>query len=158
MRVGYAGQNGRAYVAIGKLMVERGLIPREQVSMQSIRAWLGAHPDKARALMDENPSYVFFRTLGDVSPDQGPPGALGVKLTPERSVAVDPHFVPLGAPLWIDADGFRRLVLAQDTGGAIKGAVRADIFFGWGKAAGERAGTTKARGRAWMLLPRAATS
>lgn len=160
MRVGYAGTNGRPYVAVGKVLMDRGEMERDQVSMQSIRAWLNAHPDQANAVMNANPSYVFFREVEDVSPDQGAVGALGVPLTPMRSLAVDRAFVALGVPIYIattdpvDGKPIRRLVLAQDTGGAIKGPVRGDIFFGWGKDAEERAGLMKGSGAAWVLLPR----
>ncbi|MBV9783418.1 MAG: murein transglycosylase A, partial [Acidisphaera sp.] len=125
-RVGYAGQNGRPYVPIGKLLADRGEIPSGQVSEQSIRAWLAAHPAQAAATMDQNPSYVFFRELADTPPDQGPPGALGVPLTPVRSIAVDRQFIPLGAPVWIDTTEpsgtpLQRLMVAQDIGGALRG-------------------------------------
>jgi membrane-bound lytic murein transglycosylase A len=157
-QLGYDGQNGRPYVAIGKVLADRGALPRDAVTMQSIRAWLAAHPDEAAAVMDENPSYVFFRELkGD-----GPLGAEGVVLTPGRSLAVDPTFLPYGVPLWLDAEDaaegngrLRRLVIAQDTGGAIRGPVRGDVFWGYGKDAAERAGTMKDRGTYYMLLPRA---
>jgi membrane-bound lytic murein transglycosylase A len=157
VRVGYDGQNGHPYVPIGRVLVERGALPRDAVSMQSIRAWLAAHPDDAASLMAQNPSYVFFREM----PGEGPVGAEGVVLTPGRSLAVDRTFLPLGVPLWLDAaddaapDGhLRRLVIAQDTGGAIRGPVRGDLFWGYGKAAAERAGMMKDRGTYYMLLPR----
>ncbi|MDB5407183.1 MAG: murein transglycosylase [Rhodospirillales bacterium] len=157
VQLGYDGQNGQAYVPIGRLLADRGLLPREDVSMQSIRAWLAGHPDDAAALMNENPSYVFFRELhGD-----GPLGAQGVVLTPGRSLAVDRSFLALGVPLWLDAADpaeargrLRRLVIAQDTGGAIRGPVRGDVFWGYGAAAAARAGTMKDRGSYYMLLPR----
>ena len=160
VRVGFDGQNGRAYVPIGKLLSERGQIPADQVSEQSIRAWLAAHPDRAKAVMDENPSYVFFREVPGLRPDEGPPGALGVPLTPGRSIAVDRRFIPLGAPVWIDtADPLggaplRRLMVAQDLGGAITGPVRTDIFFGWGAQARERAGRMNQPGTEYLLLPK----
>ncbi|WP_374440061.1 murein transglycosylase A [Stella sp.] len=157
VRVGYDGQNGHAYVPIGRLLAERGEIPREEVSMPSIRRWLAAHPAEGRRLMHENPSYVFFRELkGD-----GPLGAQGVPLTPGRSLAVDPSFVAYGVPVWLDAEDplstqarVRRLMVAQDTGGAIRGPVRGDVFWGFGKEASERAGLMKSRGGYWLLLPR----
>lgn len=161
VRVGFDGQNGRPYVPIGKLLSDRGQIPPDQVSEQSIRAWLAAHPDRAQAVMDENPSYVFFREVPGLRPDEGPPGALGVALTPERSIAVDRAFIPLGAPVWIDTtdplDGtpLRRLMVAQDLGGAIRGPVRADIFFGWGAQARARAGRMNQPGTEYLLLPKA---
>lgn len=156
-RIGYDGQNGRAYVPIGRLLADRGEMPRDAVSMQTIRAWLAAHPDKAASLMDENPSYVFFREMaGD-----GPLGAEGVVLTAGRSLAVDRAFLPLGVPLWLDledtAEGngkLRRLVVAQDTGGAIRGPVRGDVFWGFGPEAAARAGMMKDRGTYYLLLPR----
>jgi len=160
LRVTYAGQNGRPYVPIGRVLMDRGEIPREQVSLQSIRAWLEAHPAEAQAVMDQNPSFVFFRELTGTRPDEGPPGAMGVQLTPGRSLAIDRAFLPLGAPLFIDTtdplDGtpWRHLAVAQDLGGAIKGAVRADIFFGWGEDAEAHAGKMRGQGRAFVLLPR----
>lgn len=160
MRVGFAGTNGRPYVAIGKVLMDRGIMEREQVSMQSIRAWLKANPREADAVMNMNPSYVFFREVTDIPPSQGAAGALGVPLTPMRSLAVDRAFIALGVPIYIsttdpvDGKPIRRLVMAQDTGGAIKGPVRGDIFFGWGKEAEERAGLMKGDGAAWVLLPR----
>jgi membrane-bound lytic murein transglycosylase A len=164
MRVGFAGTNGRPYVAIGKILIDRGEISREEMSMQAIRAWLKAHPDQADRLMNANPSYVFFREVHDIPPDQGARGAFGVPLTPGRSLAVDRAFIPLGVPVFIatedpvDGTPYRRLLLAQDTGGAIKGAVRADIFYGWGAEAEKRAGLMKGTGEAWVLLPRAQPS
>jgi membrane-bound lytic murein transglycosylase A len=154
-RVGYDGGNGRPYTAIGRVLVERGAMPLEAVSMQSIRAWLAAHPDEADELMRRNASYVFFRWLdGD-----GPLGTQRTVLVPGRSLAVDPRFVPLGVPVWIDVDGdggrLRRLTVAQDTGGAIRGAVRGDVFFGAGPDAAEAAGRLRAPGLAWLLLPKA---
>ena len=162
VRVSYDGQNGRPYVPIGRLLIERGELTREAVSLQTIRAWLAAHPDQAPALMDANPSYVFFRELPNTPPDQGPPGSLGVALTPGRSLAVDPHFVPMGAPVFVatsnplDGASWRHLLLAQDRGGAIKGPVRGDIFFGWGAEAEAMAGRMKQHGTAYLLLPRTA--
>ncbi len=158
VRVGYDGQNGAPYVAIGRLLIERGSIPREKMSMSAIRTWMNEHPEAGAALRRENPSYVFFREIGD----QGPIGAEGVVLTPERSIAVDRSFIALGTPIWLEADeryalaeSVRRLVVAQDTGGAIKGPVRGDVFWGTGADAGTRAGIMNARGRYYLLLPRA---
>jgi membrane-bound lytic murein transglycosylase A len=157
VQLGYDGQNGQAYVPIGRLLADRGLLPRDEVSMQSIRAWLAAHPDEAASLMNENPSYVFFRELRGA----GPLGAQGIVLTPGRSLAVDRSFLPLGVPLWLDAADpaepggrLRRLLVAQDTGGAIRGPVRGDVFWGYGKPAAERAGMMKDRGSYYLLLPR----
>jgi membrane-bound lytic murein transglycosylase A len=161
VRIGYDGQNGQAYVPIGRLLAERGELPRDAVSMQTIRGWLAAHPDAAAALMNENPSYVFFREMQG----EGPVGAQGVVLTAGRSLAVDRAFLPLGAPLWLDledaAEGngrLRRLVVAQDTGGAIRGPVRGDLFWGFGPQAAERAGMMKDRGNYYLLLPRDAAA
>jgi membrane-bound lytic murein transglycosylase A len=151
VRVGYDGQNGQPYVPIGRLLMERGELAKEDVSMQSIRAWIKAHPEAGKALMAENPSYVFFREVkGD-----GPVGAEGAVLTPGRSLAVDRSFLPLGVPVFLDAgDGLRRLMVAQDTGGAIRGPVRGDVFWGAGAEAAARAGTLKARGTYYVLLPK----
>ncbi len=154
VRVQYDGQNGWPYVAIGHRLVERGELTTETASMASIRAWIKAHPADGKVLMDENPSYVFFRELkGD-----GPIGSGGVVLTPGRSLAVDRDFVPLGVPVWLDAaqDGqsLRRLAIAQDTGGAIRGPVRGDVFWGYGPDAERQAGSQRARGAYYLLLPR----
>jgi membrane-bound lytic murein transglycosylase A len=160
VRVTYDGQNGRTYVPIGRVLAERGEMTLDQVSMQSIRAWLVAHPDQAAGVMDANPSYVFFREVPGARSDQGPPSTLGVPLSPGRSIAVDKAFIPLGAPVWIDTtdpvDGakLRRLMMAQDLGGAIRGPVRADIFFGWGNDAEERAGRMREPGVEVLLLPK----
>jgi membrane-bound lytic murein transglycosylase A len=158
LRIGYDGQNGEPYVPVGRLLIERGMIPREKMSMSAIRIWMKEHPEAGAALRRENPSYVFFREIaGD-----GPIGAEGVALTAERSIAVDRTFIALGVPIWLEADerfatveGIRRLLVAQDTGGAIKGPVRGDIFWGTGAAAGARAGIMNARGHYYLLLPQA---
>ncbi|MCC7428209.1 MAG: MltA domain-containing protein [Alphaproteobacteria bacterium] len=160
LRLGYAGQNGHPYVPIGRVLVERGEMAREQVSMGSIRAWLAANPDRARALMDENPSYVFFRELRGLAESDGPLGGFGVPLTAGRSVAVDRRHLPLGLPLWLEtADPIggapiRRIVLAQDVGSAIRGPLRLDLFWGTGAEAGRHAGVMRNPGRFWLLLPR----
>ncbi len=158
--VSYADQNGRPYRSIGKTLLDRGDMTRDQMSLQNIEAWARKNPDSVRQLLDENPSYVFFRKLepGVISP----PGALGVPLTPGRSLAVDPRTIPLGAPVFISttrpcsSECLRRLMVAQDTGGAIKGAVRADFFWGLGDEAGELAGRMKQKGRLWVFLPKEA--
>jgi membrane-bound lytic murein transglycosylase A len=161
LRVGYAAQNGHPYFAIGRALVERGALTSEEVSMQAIRRWLGENPAEAREVMQLNASYVFFHELSQ----SGPVGAQGVVLTPGRSLAVDPLFVPMGVPLWLDATApeawvaggeraLRRLVVAQDTGGAIRGPVRGDVFWGHGEEAAEVAGRMRHSGRYWMLLPR----
>lgn len=163
LRVGYAGQNGRGYRAIGRDLVELGELRREDVSLFSIREWLRAHPDRAGESVARNRSYVFFRELGEVAEDEGPVGAMGVPLEAGRSLAVDRRFLPLGVPLWLetavpDPDGdrpWRRLMVAQDTGGAIRGVVRGDVFFGAGPRAEYRAGHMKHPGRLFLLLPRA---
>ena len=153
LRLGYDAQNGAAYVPIGRVLLERGELQRP-VSMQSIRAWLAANPDRAGEVLNTNPSYVFFRAL-DLPPATGPVGAMGVPLTAGRSVAVDPRIVPLGLPLWIAGEGRAPwLALAQDTGGAIRGPARVDLFTGTGDAAGEVAGRLVAGARVWLLLPR----
>jgi membrane-bound lytic murein transglycosylase A len=162
LHVSYVAQNGHPYVAIGREFIARGILPRDQVSMQSIRAWLQANPGPAAAeMMNSNPSYVFFRALDD----DGPIGAQGVPLTPGRSLAVDRKFLPFGLPIWLDADDpldpaqrVRRLVVAQDTGGAIRGPVRGDVFWGAGAEAAEKAGRMRSAGRYWLLLPRTAGS
>ena len=159
VRVGYADQNGHPYQSIGRWLVEQGELKLEDASMQGIQAWARANPKRLNELLNVNPSFVFFRELPDNG--GGPPGALGVPLTPGRSIAVDPRTVPLGAPVFLattqPASGqpMQRLVLAQDTGGAIKGAVRADFFWGFGAEAGAQAGRMRQRGEMWVLLPSA---
>ena len=154
VRVGYDGQNGWPYVAIGRVMIERGLIDRESATMPGIRAWLAAHPAETKDILDANPSYVFFREI----PGDGPVGSEGVVLTPGRSLAVDTKFLPLGAPFWLEAaaddERIQRLLIAQDTGGAIRGPVRGDVFWGYGPEAERRAGTLRARGGYFLLLPK----
>jgi len=149
MRIGYESQNGRDYTGIGKLMKERGLI--QNGSMQDIMAWLRANPDQGRAIMNENKSYVFFRELNGA----GPLGAMGYALTPSASVASDPRYTPLGAPVLLSLDRSEPngLWIAQDTGGAIKGANRFDSFWGAGEDARAIAGGMSARGTALLLLP-----
>ncbi|MHB1187828.1 murein transglycosylase A [Thiobacillus sp.] len=158
MRVGYADQNGHPYQSIGKLLVERGELKLEQASMQGIKDWGARKPDKLPDLLASNPSYVFFRELPNSL--TGPLGALGVPLTGGRSIAVDPRFIPLGAPVFLATTQpnsplpMNKLVMAQDTGSAIRGGVRADFFWGFGLEAGELAGRMKQRGRMWVLLPK----
>lgn len=158
-RIGFAGKNNRAYVAIGKVLREAGELT--ELNMFTIREWLRAHPERAQAVMHANPSYVFFREL---PPAGGPIGAQKVALTPERSLAVDPAFIPYGLPLFIqtelpDAPGaYHRLLIAQDTGGAIKGPIRGDIFFGAGERAEWLAGMMQGRGVYVLLVPRAIAS
>lgn len=155
MRIGVAATNGRGYVAIGRILIQRGEIPAEQMSLQTLRAWLIAHPGEAQALMEQNPRYVFFRAL----PGTDPIGSLGAPLTAGRSLAVDPAFLPLGAPIYIETtDGrgaaLRRLMVAQDTGAAIKGPLRADVYWGGGPESEALAGPMKSPGRLFLLLPR----
>ena len=152
MRIGYAGQNGREYVAIGRIMKERGLLEPGQTSMQGIVAWLREHPDEGRAIMRENKSYIFFHELTG----PGPIGAMGHPVTPRTTVAADPNFVPLGAPVFLSVDKpvASGLWVAQDTGGAIKGANRFDTFWGAGDEAKRIAGGMQANGQAYVLLPK----
>ncbi len=154
--LGYAGQNGHPYFAIGRLLIQRGEIDRAAMSMQAIQAWLRrAGPEAAADLMQANPSYIFFRRLEGLAPGDGPPGSLGAPLTPLRSAAVDVTHVPLGAPIFLAGEGvLPRLVVAQDTGGAIRGRGRADLFWGWGEAAGQSAGGMNQPARMFVLLPR----
>lgn len=159
VRVGYADQNGYPYKSIGRTLVERGELTLEQASMQGIKAWARERPNELTALLNTNPSYVFFRELPGAG--NGPPGSLGVPLTPRRSVAVDTRYVPPGAPVYIattwpnTAKPMNRLMLAQDTGSAIRGAVRADFFWGYGDTAAREAGRMKQRLKMWVLLPTA---
>jgi len=159
MRIGYAGQNGHVYTAIGRELIAEGALTHESVSMQSIRAWLLANPERADEMMNRNASYVFFEELeGD-----GPVGSQGVVLTPERSLAIDREFIAQTTPIWVDTMApvpgreseapWRRLVIAQDTGGAIRGPVRGDIYWGSGERAADVAGRTKGLGRYYLLLP-----
>ncbi len=161
VRVGFADHNGHAYRAIGRVLVERGALTADAADAATIRAWLRAHPAQARAVMDANPRYIFFRELPPALPDAaGPPGSLGVALTPLRSVATDPAFVPPGALLFVDGSHpetgapLRRLVVSQDRGAAIVGAVRADLFWGSGDEAGRLAGLARQPMRLWLLLPK----
>ncbi|HWH22690.1 MAG TPA: murein transglycosylase A [Allosphingosinicella sp.] len=152
MRIGYANQNGREYVAIGRIMRDRGILETGGTSMQHIVAWLRANPEEGRAIMRENKSYIFFRELTG----PGPLGAMGLPVTPRGTVAADPKFVPLGAPVYllIDRPEANGLWVAQDTGGAIKGANRFDTFWGAGAEAERIAGGMSGRGKAYILLPK----
>jgi membrane-bound lytic murein transglycosylase A len=160
VRLGYDGKNGRPYTPIGRLLLESNALAANDVNMQSIKAWLAAHPGEAKALMDRNEDYVFFRVLADTDIWDGPPGALGVNLVAGRSAAVDPQSVPLGAPIFVDttdpitAAPLRRLLLAQDSGTDIKGPARTDIFFGSGALAEQEAGRMHQTGTEYLLLPR----
>jgi peptidoglycan lytic transglycosylase A len=156
MRIGYDNQNGREYVAIGRLLRERGILPPGGASMQAIVAWMRANPEAGRALMRDNPSYIFFKPLTG----PGPLGALNVPVTPRATVAADPMFVPLGAPVYlaVDRPDAYGLWVAQDTGGAIKGANRFDTFWGAGPEATQIAGGMAANGIAYVLLPKGAAA
>ncbi len=165
LRLGYADQNGHPYRAIANSLIARGELTLEQASMQAIRDWARGNPDRLPALLDENPSYVFFREVPPPSPGtldaaiDGPLGSLGVPLLARRTIAVDARAIPLGAPVWLatrqpsSGAPIERLVLAQDTGGAIRGAVRADFFWGSGDAAAREAGRMREAGRLWMVWP-----
>ncbi|WP_426212388.1 murein transglycosylase A [Massilia sp. TWP1-3-3] len=161
VRVSYADQNGHPYKAIGRWLVEQGELTAEQATAQGIKAWIAANPARRQELFNVNPSYVFFREERIADPSVGPKGALGVPLTPARSVAIDPTMLLLGAPIFLSTTEsnssvpMQRLVMAQDTGGAIRGAVRADFFFGFGYDAMEKAGRMKQAGQLWVLMPRA---
>ena len=156
LRVAYAAKNGQPYRSIGQELLNRGGHTIADVSAQDIKAWVRANPTAGRELLNMNPSFVFFRKLTDLSSESGPIGAMGRSITTMRSVAIDPDYTPLGAPVWIEKDGrapLRQLMIAQDTGGAIRGPQRADIFYGSGFDAGEIAGRVKDGGRMVLLLP-----
>lgn len=161
VRIGYADQNGHPYQSIGRWLVSKGEISLDKASMDSIKRWARENPRRLRELLHTNPSYVFFRELPAAT--GGPIGALGIPLSEGRSIAVDPRYVPLGAPVFLATTHpnsqrpLNRLVLAQDTGGAIKGSVRADFFWGFGAEAGREAGRMRQQGRMWVLLPNGMT-
>ncbi len=161
VRVAYADTNGHPYKSIGRHLVEQGELTLAQASAQGIKGWIAMNPERAQELLNVNPAYIFFREERLRDPAQGPKGALGVPLTAQRSIAVDPQFVPLGAPVFLSttqpgsAQPLNALVFAQDTGSAIKGVVRADYFWGFGAEAGELAGRMKQRAMMWVLLPEA---
>ncbi len=157
--VGYSNQNGHPYVAIGRILLEQGELERDEISLFSIRQWLLDNPEKAANLLNENPSYIFF-VLRD-TPEKGPVGSLNTPLTAERSIAIDPKLVKLGTPIWLNTNHpgepgqkYQRLVIAQDTGGAIKGTLRADLFWGHGTYAERSAGIMKEKGSMIVLLPK----
>jgi membrane-bound lytic murein transglycosylase A len=157
-RIAYAGENGQAYTAIGRSLIADGSLKREDVSLQSIRAWLKANPARAQSVMETNRSYIFFAQTPLDDGGLGPKGSLGVNLTPLASVAIDPRLNALGAPFYVAAEGgdsVHELAVAQDIGGAIRGPVRADIFFGFGPEAERRAGAMKGTGALYVLLPKA---
>jgi membrane-bound lytic murein transglycosylase A len=158
IQVGYADQNGHPYNSIGRILIERGELTADQASMQGIKTWARSHLDKLRDLLSSNPSYVFFKELPTGLP--GPLGALGVPISAERSLAIDQKYLPLGAPVFLSTTqpnstvSLKRLMVAQDTGGAIKGGIRADFFWGAGDVAGAKAGAMKQSGKIWVLLPK----
>lgn len=162
VRVAYAEQNGHPYKSIGRHLVEKGELTAEQASAQGIKAWIAGHPTRMAELFNANPSYVFFREEKLPDPKIGPKGSLGVPLTPQRSVAIDAMQLPLGAPIFLSTTHansdipLQRLVMAQDTGGAIRGAIRVDYFFGFGTEAAENAGRMKQKGAVWVLMPKEA--
>ncbi len=156
MRVGYAGQNGHPYYAVGRELVKTGALRKDEVSLQTIRHWMKTNPNKATDLMTKNKSYVFFKELDG----EGPVGGEGIPLTPLRSLAIDHSLIPYGTPVWLttthpdESQGpLNRLMMAQDTGGAIRGAVRGDVFWGYGNQAEQYAGEMKSQGKYWILLP-----
>jgi len=157
LRLGYADQNGHPYRSLGRYLMQRGEMALEQTSMQGIKAWAAANPGKLREALDSNPSYVFFREMPAAD---GPIGTLGAPLSAGYSLAVDPRSVPLGAPVFLattmplSTQPLHRLMAAQDTGGAIRGAVRADFFWGTGNEAGTLAGRMRQQGKMWILWPR----
>jgi membrane-bound lytic murein transglycosylase A len=164
MRVGYADQNGQPFRSIARVLVERGALPPGGASMQAIEQWARLHPEELPALLDENPSYVFFR---EITPDpaalvDGPLGTLGVPLAAARAIAVDPRSIPLGAPVFLSTTWplssrpLTRLMLAQDTGGSIRGPLRVDFFWGFGEEAAREAGRMKQEARLWLLWPNGA--
>ena len=161
LRVGFDGQNGQPYTPIGRILVQMGALKPDDVSYQSIAAWLKSHPDQAQSVMEQNARYVFMRPLGALPADEGAPGALGVPLTAERSAAIDRSAIPLGAPLFIATTdpvtgaALNLLTITQDTGGGIHGPDRADIFFGAGPDAEQIAGSMRQPGTLYLLLPRA---
>lgn len=158
VRLNYADQNGHPYRSIGRWLIERGELKAEQASMPGIKSWARANPSRLTELLNANPSLVFFRELPVTG--SGPQGAMGLALTPERSLAIDPRHVPLGAPIWLattrpnSEQALARLMLGQDTGGAIRGVVRADFYWGSGAEAGNQAGKMRQQGQMWVLMPR----
>lgn len=156
IRLGFGGSNGHAYRSLGEELVRRGIYNRHQVSASVIGAWVRRNPELGQEVLNHNPSYVFFRDVGHVPARLGPLGAMNRPITALRTLAVDPAYTPLGAPVWLEKDGedpVRRLMIAQDTGSRIKGAQRADIFIGTGEDAGRRAGQVRDPGRMVVLFP-----
>ncbi len=163
IRLQYADQNGHPYRSIGRYLADQGVMTIDQVNMPAIRNWLAANPDRVNEVLDSNPSVVFFDEAPLADPSIGPKGAQGLPLTAGRSIAIDPRFLPLGAPMFLSTTQpgvsnapLQRLVVAQDTGGAIRGPIRADLFFGFGSEAGAQAGMMKYNGEMWVLWPRGA--
>lgn len=160
IRVGYDDQNGRPYKAVGSWLVEKGYLKRHELSMQKIREWALQNPDKVDTLLNQNQSFVFFKEKTGANPNEGPIGAQGLPLTPKASVAVDRKYFALGTPVLVSVSqtnpdlNFTRAVIAQDTGGAIKGPIRFDYFWGFGDEAGQNAGKQKSQAKAWLLLPK----
>ncbi|CAJ50841.1 murein transglycosylase A [Bordetella avium] len=162
IRVAYADHNGQPYVSIGRWLIDRGELRADQASMQNIRAWAQRNPSRVQEMLNANPAVVFFREETVADPEQGPKGAYGIALAAGRAIAVDPTFVPLGTPVYLSTTypaserPLQRLVFAQDTGTAIKGAARADYYWGFGDEAGQQAGRMKQRGQMWLLWPKQA--
>ncbi|WP_051537445.1 murein transglycosylase A [Asaia prunellae] len=161
-RMGFAAKNGAPYVPIGRILVARGDMAASDVSLQTLRAWLAAHPDRAQELMEQNPDYVFFKRIDTIPLDRGAPGSMGIPLTPGRSVAIDHNILPMGVPVWVEAQiplarggegRWTHLTFAQDAGSDVKGAGRADLFTGWGDEAEHVAGKLRSHGRMIVLLP-----
>lgn len=159
VRLAFADVNGQPYRAIGRYLVQQGEMTVEEATAPALHAWLLAHPERQQEVFNQNPSVVFFREEKLVNASEGPKGALGVPLTPGRSVAVDPGWLPLGAPLFVSTTHpvtgapLQRMVVGQDTGGAIRGALRADLFWGWEPGAGDAAGRMRSQGSLWLLWP-----
>jgi membrane-bound lytic murein transglycosylase A len=160
VRLAFAGHNDQPYKSVGRWLIERGEIRAEQASWPGIKAWARTNPQRVQELLWSNPRVVFFREEALADPQLGPRGAQGVALTPGRSIAVDPQSIPYGTPVWLasteplSSQALQRLVVAQDTGSAIVGAVRADFFWGWGEQAEQQAGRMKQPLRLWVLWPR----
>jgi membrane-bound lytic murein transglycosylase A len=156
--IGYADQNGHPYRSMGRALINAGEITKDKASMQSIKTWAQKNKKKLKKFLNKNPSFVFFRELEPDLP--GPIGAQGVPILAERSIAIDRRYIPIGAPVILATtypnsnESLNRLVIAQDTGGAIRGPVRADYFWGAGSEAGKKAGAMKQQGNLWVLLPK----
>ena len=162
VRISYANQNGREYKSIGRILVKNNELPLSQASMQGIKQWIKNNPSKKQWLFNQNPSFVFFKISKELSANDGAIGSLGIPLTAERSIAIDPRAIPLGTPIFMNTQiankEINRLVMAQDTGGAIKGEIRADLFCGFGDKAGELAGSMNQKLKLWALFPKDLTT